>query len=328
MLIEHPIVIERTLENYGFANIENRGTEIRCGHDSLRNRTSIRICLTNNPYLYVNDFSDSYSGEFFSFIIKSKGVDFRSVISFVKQELNIDDYGISQRSSIFDGAFDKLTRRRSTTAPPKIYSPDILDIYPKIFSKRFLNDRIPISAQTEFDIRFDPDSARIVIPIYSSSGELIGVKGRADWDVQEDEPKYLYLVPCRCSETLYGFAHNYSHMVNSTIYVCESEKAVMQAWGYGYFGFVGLGGNHVSDRQCKLMVELLPKQIVLLPDVGLDVAITDLNVRKLQSYTRLLDIQIGYWDWSKHNDPDKASPTDLGVERLKHIIGQEIEWSD
>ena len=46
------------------------------------------------------------------------------------------------------------------------------------------------------------------------------------------------------------------------------------------------------------------------------------------SYTRLLDIQIGWWDWRKYHDPDKASPTDLGVERLEQIIKTEIEWGD
>ena len=102
----------------------------------------------------------------------------------------------------------------------------------------------------------------------------------------------------------------------------------MQAWGYWYYNFIGLGGNRVSDKQCKLMVELLPKRIVLLPDVGLDWTITELNARKLMSYTRLLDIQIGWWDWRKYHDPDKASPTDLGVERLEQIIKTEIEWGD
>lgn len=325
-MIANPVVIERTLRHFGFANVENRGSEIRCGHDDIRNRTSIRIKLCDNPHLYVNDFSDSYSGEFFNFIIKAKGAEFRAVIRFVKQELGVDDYGFVQRINVFDGVFDRLSRRKAVSCPPQIYDLSILDPYPKVFSKRFLDDNIPISAQNEFDIRFDPNSERIIIPIYSSSGELMGIKGRANWDVADDEPKYLYLLPCRCSETLYGFAHNYSNMVNSTVYVCESEKAVMQAWGYGYSNFVGLGGNRVSNQQCKLMVELLPKRIALLPDVGLDPDVTNINVRKLLGYTRLLDIEVGYWDWRKHSDPDKISPTDMGVDRLNQIIKNEIEW--
>lgn len=153
MLLTHPTVIERTLSHFGFSHIENRGNEIRCGHDDYRNKTSIRIRLDDNPYLYVNDFSDAYSGELFSFIIRAKDTNFRSVISFIKRELNIDDYGISQRSSIFAGAFDKLTRKRSSSAPPQIYDAAILNSYPRIFAKRFLDDNISISAQNEFDIR-------------------------------------------------------------------------------------------------------------------------------------------------------------------------------
>lgn len=95
MLLTHPTVIERTLSHFGFSHIENRGNEIRCGHDDYRNKTSIRIRLDDNPYLYVNDFSDAYSGELFSFIIRAKDTNFRSVISFIKRELNIDDYALA-----------------------------------------------------------------------------------------------------------------------------------------------------------------------------------------------------------------------------------------
>lgn len=316
------------MDYFGFANIEIIGNELRCGHEYSRNKTSIRIKLKDNPYIYVNDFSGDSSGEFFSFIIKAKDVEFRTVIKYVKNELQLsDDYGFQSRKKIFDGAFSRLQRRRNTPVPQQTFDMSVLNQYSPIFSKRFLDDYIPLTAQAEFDIRYDVESQRILIPIYDSSGELIGLKGRANWEIDEDDVKYLYLIPCRCSETLFGFAHNYKNIVGQTVYVCESEKAVMQAWGYDYRNFVGIGGSRVSSYQCKLLVELMPRKIILLPDVGLDMDVTNGNIKRIKSFTRLLDIEVGCWTYGNKKDPDKSAPTDLGRERLEEIINTEVAFA-
>lgn len=329
LLLANPESIIHTLDHFGFANIENRGDEIRCGHDGFRNRTSIRIKLKDNPHLYVNDFSGAASSELFTFIIKSKTVDFQTVVKHVKSELGLSDgYDFQRREHIFGGVFSKMHRSGSAFAPQRTLDASVLDVYQKIFAKRFLDDNIPLMAQAKFDVRYDTESQRIVIPILDVYGEIVGAKGRANWEIEEDEQKYLYLIPCRCSETLYGYSQNYQHMAGETVCVCESEKSVMQAWGYEFQNFVGIGGSRVSNQQCKLLVELMPKQIILLPDVGLSISVTEGNIERLKSYTRMLDIRVGYWDEGKGRDPQKASPTDLGAERLNQILKHEIRWVD
>lgn len=325
--MDNPEAIINTLDYFGFANIRNLGNEIRCGHDYRRNKTSICVRLKENPYLYVSDFSGDSSGDFFSFIIKAKNTDFRSVIKFVKNELQLsDEYDLQVKRSVFGGVFAQLQKRHNLLNPQQVYDKAILNPYPQVFAKRFLDDNISLTAQNEFDIRYDTESQRILIPIYDSVGELIGLKGRANWEVGADDTKYLYLIPCRCSETLYGYAHNYQNLAGQTVCVCESEKAVMQAWSYGYQNFVGIGGSRVSNCQCKLLVELMPKKIILLPDVGLDMNVTIGNEERLKSYTRLFEINVGHWSYGDGQDPDKASPTDLGYDRLTEIINNEITW--
>ena len=124
--------------------------------------------------------------------------------------------------------------------------------------------------QEYFNLHYDVENQRIVIPIYNSYGELIGAKGRANWKVEPDEQKYYYLIPCRISETLYGYSHNYPYLTNNTVYVAESEKAVMQAYSIGYRNFVSIGGSSLSTKQCVLLRELSPQKIIFLLDEGLD----------------------------------------------------------
>ena len=59
-------------------------------------------------------------------------------------------------------------------------------------------------------------------------------------------------------------------------------------------------------------------------DKGLDPDITKRNSKVLSAYTRMFDTQIYWWDWTKSGLPDKASPSDYGIDTLKNIINNEI----
>jgi hypothetical protein len=326
MLLEKPDIIGVVLDAFGFANIDMRQGEIRCGRDDGANRSSIRIKLTKNEKLYVQDFAKNKSCDIFTYIIQEKNVTFKDVITFVNSQLGI--YNIcsaKRRTCVFDGFYNK-TRKRRVLEPLKTYSESVLSEYHMAYSKRFHDDNISFDSQKTFGIRYDVNSQRIVIPIYNAVGELVGVKGRANWEISEDEEKYLYLIPCRSSETLYGYCVNYQDMTDNDVYVCESEKSVMQAYSYGMKNFVGLGGNAIHNSQCKMLTELLPKRVVFLLDEGLDMDVTTKNIEILLSFTRMLDVGIGYWDYKKSKVPSKKCPTDLGKEKLQEILRHDIVY--
>jgi DNA primase len=242
----------------------------------------------------------------------------------VNRDLGICGYdGIKKHTDIFGGFYRKFRKSRDIE-PQKVLDESILNQYHTAYSKRFHDDGISFIAQKKFGIRYDVQTQRIVIPIYNPIGELIGAKGRINYEDDEEE-KYLYLIPCKASETLYGYSLNYQDMTGNSVYICESEKSVMQAFSYGMRSFVGLGGNIVSDPQCKLLTELFPRKIVFLLDEGLDMDITTRNIERLQSFTRMLDVEIGYWDYKSSTvKQPKCSPTDLGEDKLKHVLHKEI----
>lgn len=328
-LLEDPQHIINILQQYDFYNITSSSSEIRCGIAEERNKSSVRIKLKNNDNLYVKDFGRDISCDLFKYIIQMKNITFKDVISNVKKELNINnlDCFYEIKKPVFGGFYDKIKSYKSDDYTYKTYSDDILNKYEHKLNLRFLEDHISLESQQFFNIMFDIESQRIIIPIYDWCGNIIGIKGRANWEIREDEPKYLYLIPCRISDTLYGYYQNYSYLTNDTIILVEAEKSVLQAYTYGYRNVIALGGNSLSDKQSRLIIALNPSKVIFAYDEGLDKNIINKNINKLKMYTRLYDTQIGYWDYlnSKYiEEGSKNSITDNGKELFEKILKEEV----
>ena len=323
-LLEAPDSIINILEEYGFYKPQLRYNEIRCGLYEGSNPTAICIRLKNNDKLYVKDFSRNFSADIINYIIKVKNVTFKEVLSSIKAELGVDNfYDIGSKRCAFGGFYDSI-HRQSSELYAKTYPDSILNEYKNVYNLRFAKDNISLEAQDHFGIGYDIISQRITIPIYSPYGELRGVKGRANWDISEDECKYLYLVPCPMSSTLYGYSQNYQYLQDGTIYVFEAEKSPMQCYTFDVRNTVALGSNSLSDIQCKLLMSLQPKKIVFMLDKGLDLQNTFNNIDKLRKYTRMSDVQILYWDWHESDLPDKASPSDYGKQEFEKIVREQL----
>lgn len=322
-LLQSPEIIVNILEFYGFSNPKIHSKEIRCGLYNGGNQSAIRICLTNNDNLFVTDYVRGVNYDLINYIIFTKKTTYVDVLRTIKSELGISDfYELNTKHSVFGGFYDRI-KKRTDDLYVKTYSDNLLLQYKPAYNQRFLKDNIAYYSQDKFEIGYDVESQRITIPIRNEYGDLIGVKGRANWNVADDEPKYLYLVPCAMSRTLYGYCQNYQYFTDD-ILVFEAEKSVMQCYSYGIRNCVSLGSNSISPKQCKLLMEFAPKRIIFMLDKGLDPDITKRNAKILSAYTRMFDTQIWWWDWTKSNLPDKASPSDYGADTLKNIIDNEI----
>lgn len=312
------------LISYNFSSPVVRGNEIRFGFGEGHNPTAIRLKLTDS--LWVSDYVRSdYNGDIFEYIIKSRCVKFTEVLAVVKEKLGIKEFSyIKKKTGIFGGVYSNIKSKKDDISVD-IYDENILDEYIKIPSRKFLNDNINLAAHTMFDIRFDINSQRIIIPIRNAYGELIGIKGRANWDIGEDESKYLYLVRCPMSTTLYGYCQNYEYLSGADILVFEAEKSVMQCYSYGIRNAVAIGSNSLSNSQCKLLLERNPSSIIFMLDVGLDFDNIKKNAEKILEYSKMRDIEIKYWDTNMTLLPDKASPSDFGKDTLLEVINTELE---
>lgn len=323
-LIDNPEAIINVLEAYDFYKPHIMRDEIRCGLYEGSNTTAIRIKLKDNKNLFVTDYSRDVSLDLIQYIIKIKSVEYKDVIHTIKKELGVDDLYFSDTSrKVFGGFYDKI-RKKQSDLYIQTYPESVLNNYCKVCNVRFLRDNISLETQKYFNIGYDVISQRITIPIYTPYGELCGVKGRANWEVSDEEPKYLYLIPCPMSSTLYGYSQNYQYLQNNDVFIVEAEKSVMQAHSYGLYNFVALGSHSLSPTQCKLIMSLQPKRIIFMLDKDLEISYTYTNIKQLQPFMKMSDVEVLYWKWNMSLLPDKASPTDYGNNELSSIIKNEL----
>ena len=328
MLLERPDSICNILQRFDFYNVTTRNNEIRFGRSPESNKGAISIKLLDNNWLNVKDYSKAISLDFFSYISEEKGVELKEVFQVTKNELGITDwYQLETKTKrmIFGGFFNKIGKNKILNN--RIIDEAVLSTYEAIPSRRFLNDGITLNTQKKFGIGYDIESQRITIPLRDQFGQLVGVKGRANWDVSEDEAKYLFLHKCMMSQVLYGYYENYSYMYNGDVIICEAEKSSMQGDSFGYHNIVAIGGNSISATQAKMIVGMMPKRIILCLDEGLNIDVIQKNLNTLYTFTKMFDIQIGWWNSDYDIDiPEKSSPTDLGVTKFKEILNEQIVW--
>ena len=326
-LLKSPDSIQSILEHFGYANIRIHDRYISCGRDQFSSAKSIVIRLDNNKYLYVTDYPKNIHEDLFSYIIDQRGVTFRDVISVTNQCLGIDNYPTRfEKRVAFSGFYNRI-KKETSSSPPKIYNPEILDEYERIGNIRFLKDHISLESQRFFDLRYDRESDGIVIPIYDPFDNLMGAKERINREPEPDEQKYWYLYPCQMSKTLYGFAKNYKYLAENTVLIFESEKSVMQCYSYGLRNAVALGSGSISRQQIRMLYEIQPKEVIFLHDVGFDFSSIERNITSYQRYSRFSETKVGYWDWRKSGLKEKFSPSDLGKDYLKEILEKEIVFT-
>ena len=323
-LLDNPEKLKDLLEHFNFYNVHIHQSYISFGRAQDTSKKSIVIRLEKNDYLYVTDYARNISKDLFTYISEQRLVDFKDIITVVRSILGIDDFSLFNESrGIFGGFYEKIRKRNEYSL--RTYDESVLDKYIPLANKRFIKDKISIIAQQFFGIRYDVESQGIVIPIHNQIGELIGAKVRCNYEVQDGEMKYYYLIPCQMSQTLYGYSQNYNYLVNNVIYIFESEKAVMQCFSYGIRNCVALGSGSISRKQVRMLLELNPKKIIFMHDVGYDLENILRNINMVKNYSRFSEVELGYWDFFDRLYDNKVSASDLGKKELLRIIDTEIK---
>ena len=323
-LLDNPEKLKELLEYFNFYNVHIHQSYISFGRAQDTSKKSIVIRLEKNDYLYVTDYARNISKDLFSYISEQRLIDFKDVIGAVRNILGVDDFGLFNESrGIFGGFYEKIRKRSEYSV--RTYDESVLDKYIPLANKRFINDNISIAAQQFFGIRYDVESQGIVIPIHNQIGELIGAKVRCNYEVQDGEMKYYYLIPCQASQTLYGYSQNYSYLTNNIIYIYEAEKSIMQCFSYGIRNCVALGSGSISRKQVRMLLELNPKKIIFMHYVGYDLENILRNINMVKNYSRFSEVELGYWDFFDRLYDNKVSASDLGKKELLRIMDTEIK---
>ena len=325
-LLEDGSSIEHILDTFGFARIRRNHKEIRCAFEEGMNPTAVVIRLQDNENLFVKDYERNLSLDLINYLVKSKNIPFKDVMNVIKQELHLDSiYNYKRKSGLFGGIYDGLSRSNGEIAVTT-YPEEILEQYGNTPNLLWLKDGISLSTQRKWGIGYDVLSQRITLPIRTSTGEIMAIKGRLNGIPEEFEPKYLYIENGPMSQTLFGYSENYSSLYENEILVVESEKSVLILDSWGYNNVVALGSNSLSTTQAKLLMSLNPKRVTFLLDKSLPLINTKRNAELLKTFCTMRQLEIRYWNWEDNIWlSDKSAPCDDSKEEFEYIIKNEIE---
>ena len=324
-LLEQPESIEHILDTFGFDKIRIRDREIRCAFEEGMNPTAVVIRLQNNENLFVKDYERNISLDLINYLVKGKNIPFKDVMNAIKQELHLDSiYNYKRKVGLFNGIYDKIGRINSELEVTT-YPEEILEQYGNTPNLLWLKDGISLETQRKWGVGYDCASQRITLPIRTSTNEIMAVKGRANFELDEFTPKYLYLVNGPMSQTLFGYSENYSSLYENDIMVVESEKSVLKLDSWGYNNVVALGSNSLSTTQTKLLMSLNPKSVIFMLDKSLPLENTKRNADLLKTFCAMRQLEIKYWDWTDNLTLDeKSAPCDDTKEEFEYILRNEV----
>lgn len=282
---------EDVLTALGCRHVRNRGEYISASNPDGNNAQAIVLYLSEN--LNCIDYTRQLSKtkrttDIFDLVAYFRDCTFPEAMKWICDTVGLDYYKepeeLPESLQIL-----KMLREMSTNSdeednePVKPIPEEILNYYLPWSNVLFEDDGISIDTQHEWEIKFDPQTNSICIPIRDELGTLIAVKARRfkytpntpmdkrrfPDELREDESKYFYLEPGAKSQVLFGLYKNSKTIQRQgVVFVGESEKFTLQLYDMGYYG-VSTGGSKVSKKQVELLTRLAVKIVFCFDkDVG------------------------------------------------------------
>ena len=321
--------IPTILENLGCHHIKDCGEYYKCANPNGNNNSAITVYCNENLTAidYTRQISrDDRTHDIFDLVKFFEQCNFFQALKIVCEWIELDYYvdpeaelpeSIKITQLIYN--LQKEEGEINEDKPIKPIPKKILSYYKPYVNDIFYDDNISYEVQKEFEIGYDEFSNRITIPIRDEIGSLVGVKGRLfQKELSEDEMKYLYIEPCNRSQILYGLYKSIPYIERfGRVYVCESEKGVLQLWSMGICNCVATGGKRVSRVQIEKLTRLCCDVVFLFDK--------DVEQEELESLAnRFIDSVEVYAIIDNDNIlEEKESPTD-NPEKFKRLV-QSIE---
>lgn len=276
--------IEDLLEALGCEHIkrEQRGKLITASlperfHSD--NKRAVQVYATEGAPAKIRNIS-GFSGDVFSlvsFLEFNSPLDdlqqtFRDALMFIT---NLFGWSASsgKRRKDYTAGLKKLAsldRNYSERVPNDVIDDSVLSNFRSIADHGWYLEGISIDTQYKYGVGFDYMSSRITIPIRNEENQLVGVKGRSinDSDVNDYNPKYMYLYNCNISQEWFNMNHARENIIESKkVYIFESEKSVMKMDTYGYYNSLAISSSDISEIQVRMIKNLgLDIDIVLCYD--------------------------------------------------------------
>lgn len=315
----------------GYTQITHRASknELRFSREDGHNPTAMQLKLDT---LKFNGFSINLHGNLYTLVMNTQNLSFADALRYIADELGLEKSQFSKKIKYpFSGFYRGLMKEiQEPESSMQTYDESILDEYLGNYNLMFFKDGIDFQTQEYFKVGFDLESLRITVPEYTLDGKLCGIMGRLNDSKCAKEDRWLPIIPCSRSLTLYGYHKNYDMIQQKNIVVVgESEKFVQQLHSMGSHVGLATCGCDVSDTQAKYLKSLMTSKIVLAYDEGLNEDQVRLQAEKLILNNAVFKNRVGYI-YDKENvilpKGSKASPSDFGKEAFSELMKNHIVW--
>ena len=315
--------------NYTQITYRNQKNELRFSREDGHNPTAMRLKLDT---LKFDGFSINAHGNLYSLVMKTKHLSFPKALKYIAETLGLEKSQFSQKIRYpFGGFYKGLMREiREPEYSMTTYDDSILNDYIGKYNLMFFKDGINFQTQQFFNVGFDIETLRITVPEYTLDGRLCGIMGRLNDSRCPKDERWLPIIPCSRSLTLYGYHHNYETIQQKNIVVVgESEKFVQQLHSMGSYVGLATCGCDVSEIQAKHLKALMTSKIILAYDEGLEEDQIRTQAEKLILDNAMFRNKVGYvFDRDNLILPkgSKASPSDLGKGAFLELIKNHVTY--
>lgn len=324
--------VEDLFESIGCQSVkwEQGGTLITAQLPDDFHSTNTRAvqCRVNEGLWCTIRNRNDFSGDIFNLVsylvYKVKGDELQDNLNEAKQYIcklfnwSYSNSQIEERVDILKDIKSMMYRGRGGVKKPnKILSEKVLLDFLDLPNKTWEDEGISLQTQKVYDIGFDILTKRITVPVRNKFGQLVGVKGRMllEEDVNEFDPKYMYIYKCNQSQELFNFyIANKSIKEKREIIIVEGEKSCMKFYENKIYNVVALGSSDVSPAQVDMIYSLgFDIDIVLAYD-------SDKTIEEVQKTAEKLNQRNVSMIFDKDKKLNKKSaPIDSGIDVWKDL---------
>lgn len=327
-LISEPELITKVVESLGHQNINDKGKYISFSNIDGDNKTACSILKSN---LSWQNYSRNKSGNIFTMVMDELNIKFPEALEWVANTCNIKAKHISKNIHYpFGGFYKEITKsEKNPELNMKVYGKSDINKYLNKYNKRFLDDGVDLKTQEFFGLGYSHEDNAILIPIYSYDGQLVGCKCRNNEDCELSN-RWWAMLPYSKTLVLYGFYQNYQSIIQKKIcIIVEAEKSVMQAYSFGCYVVLAIGGHNISETQARYIKMLMCEKVIVAFDEGINEEEIQYEAKKLIVDNKINSNQVGYiYDDNNKYLPKggKDSPTDYGKEIFNKLIKEKTKW--
>ena len=315
--------------DYTQITYRNQRNEIRFSREDGHNPTSMRLKLDT---LKFDGFSINAHGNLYSLVMMTQKLSFPKALKYITETLGLEKRQFSKKIRYpFGGFYRGLMKEiQEPEYSMETYDESILNEYAGKFNLMFFKDGINFQTQEHFNVGFDLESLRVTVPEYTLDGRLCGIMGRLNDSKCSKDERWLPIIPCSRSLTLYGYHYNYEFIQQkNTVVIGESEKFVQQLHSIGKLTGLATCGCDISAVQSRHIKALMTSKIILAYDEGLDEEQIRVQAEKLILDNAVFKNRVGYvFDRDNEILPkgSKASPSDFGLKPLNELVKNHTVW--